>query len=122
MPFCCACGEKETKARVFVGNNCMECYSMIPTVNDETITTNEEIQKLEFWSKLNMLLDEKFSKFSEKIDERIEAEINKNVEPIKYRIQILEEKNRIKDEKINTLETIVINQQNSLTFIDVKSV
>ena len=63
----------------------MECYSMNPTVNDETITTNEEIQKAEFWSKLNMLLDEKFSKFSEKIDEGIEAEIIKSVEQIKYR-------------------------------------
>ena len=50
MPFCCACGKKETKTRVFVGNNCTECYSMNPTVNDETIATNDETQKTEFES------------------------------------------------------------------------
>ena len=72
-----------------------------------------------YWTKLDTFFDRKLSKFSEEFEEKVTKSVKeKLVDPLTERVELLETSNKLKDEKLETLTSIVINQQKTLSKLE----
>ena len=73
----------------------------------------------EYWKKMDIFFDRKLAQFSKKFEQSITSNIKETLtDPLAKHIELLETSNKLKDEKIETLTSIVANQQRSLSKLD----
>lgn len=69
----------------------------------------------DFWSKMSTVIKKELKDYTEALKKDIKKEI---VDPLEIRIELLENKLRQKEEKIDLLSTVIINQQKALAYTD----
>ena len=68
---------------------------------------------------MDEFFDRKLNEFSQSFEKKITESVQNNmINPLSKRVELLENSNKLKDEKIDTLTAIVTNQQKSLSRLD----
>ena len=110
MPYCSNCGTLKT--RLNRQKVCNECNNQNTTNDDdenslEDAATGLPEGNVNFWSQMDRLLETKFTKFEEKVNNSVKEEIQKATEPMKTELAKLTEENT----KLNTELTVLKAKQ-----------